>query len=177
MYNRLWKKNIGLKTSIILMLMILYSVFFVQTAVAVEPPGIEWENTFGGFLQDGGSSMDLTSDNGFIITGSTYSYGNGDYDIWLIKTDDEGNELWNKTFGGDKKDFGTDIEVTKDGGYIIVGTTFSYGNGDSDIWLIKTDDMGNLLWDKTFGGAEDDKAGAIQQTSDGGYIIAGESKD
>jgi len=136
----------------------------------------EWSQTFGGSGQDYGQSVAQTSDGGYIITGSTYSYGAGHSDVWLIKTDADGNQEWNETFGGSGEDHGDSVVETSDGGYIIAGSTQSYGNGSSDVYLIKTDSSGTEEWSQTFGGSEYDYSDSVVETSDGGYIVAGSTE-
>jgi predicted secreted protein len=89
------------------------------------------------------------------------------------QTDSQGNEQWNKTFGGSNNDLASSIQLKGDGGYIIAGWTESFGAGGSDAWLIKTDSQGNMQWNRTFGRSNDDWATSLQATGDGGYIIAG----
>ncbi|HDN58708.1 MAG TPA: hypothetical protein ENF20_01990, partial [Candidatus Marinimicrobia bacterium] len=133
----------------------------------------QWNATFGGISWDVAHSVQQTSDGGYILAGNTYSYGAGRSDFWLVKTDSDGNKQWDKTFGGTGRDEAYSVQQTSDGGYIIAGFTESYGAGFTDAWLVKTDSEGNKVWDKTFGGANNDRAHSVQQTSDGGYILAG----
>ena len=133
----------------------------------------EWFSTYGGNLGDWALSVQETSDFGFIITGMTESYGAGNNDVWLIKTDINGDTLWTRTYGGNSNDGARDVQQTTDSGYIIAGGTMSYGAGSNDFWLIKTDENGNEVWNQTFGGSESDRAYSVQQTSEGGYIVAG----
>ncbi len=140
-----------------------------------DPPEEEWNKTFGEYLFDAGASVQQTSDGGYIITGYITPIGLLDLDVWLIKTDENGVMQWNKTFGGYSWEFGMSVKQTSDGGYIITGITDSFGAGEGDIWLIKTDENGNMQWDKTFGENEPEMGYSVQQTSDGGYIIAGDT--
>ena len=136
-------------------------------------PQEAWNKTFGGTALDWGWCVQETTDNGFIIAGETVSFGSGGYDAWLIKTDNNGNETWNKTFGGAVKDGGRSVQQTSDSGFIIGGYADSYGYPGHDVWLIKTDNEGNEEWDNIFGGIASDAAFSIWQTSDEGYIALG----
>jgi len=133
----------------------------------------EWEKTFGGSNNDYAYSVQQTTDGGYIIAGGTTSYGAGSDDIYLVKTDASGNEEWEKTFGGSNFEYAAFVQQTTDGGYIIAAVTESYGAGDRDIYLVKTDASGNKEWEKTFGGSACDESLSVQQTTDGGYIVAG----
>jgi hypothetical protein len=132
-----------------------------------------WSKTFGGINFDQAYSVEQTIDGGYIIAGYTQSFGAGGYDFYLVKTDSNGNLLWSKTFGGTTGDYGYSVTQTMDGGYIMTGTTMSFGMGSDDIWLIKTDGNGNSLWTKTYGGTNSDNGRCVKQTTDAGYILLG----
>ena len=132
-----------------------------------------WTRTLGGSGYDEGYSVQILRNREYIIAGYTTSYGAGHADVYLIKLDDAGNTLWTKTYGGGENEYGYSVKQTSDGGYIIVGNTESYGAGGTDVYLIKTDSSGDTLWTRTIGGSKDDYSRSVQQTQDGGYIIAG----
>jgi len=139
--------------------------------------GIEqWAKTFGGTDDEKGRSVQQTNDGGYIICGETKSFGNGNKDVYLIKTDGNGDSLWTKTFGGTYYDWGLSVQQTTDDGFITIAYTESFGNGGGDAYLIKTDGSGNEEWSKTFGGILGDGGNFVQQTIDGGYIITGETE-
>jgi len=133
----------------------------------------QWSKTFGGSSYDEAHAVQQTSDGGYIIAGGTNSYGAGQMDIYLVKTDSKGDEQWSKTFGGSGFDMAYSVQQTSDGGYIVAGCTRSYGAGDNDFYLVKTDSTGDEQWSKTFGGPDYERADSVRQTLDGGYILAG----
>ncbi|HDY88954.1 MAG TPA: T9SS type A sorting domain-containing protein [bacterium] len=133
---------------------------------------IEWFKTYGGNNDEALGSV-ISIDGGYIATGRTNSSGSGDYDAWIVKTDSIGNVLWAKTYGGAAFDLFEKIIADTDGNLIALGQTESFGAGLSDIFLVKTDSAGNLLWAMTYGGADDDIARSLQQLSDGGFHISG----
>ena len=122
------------------------------TAQSPSPPQVQWTRTFGGDGFDSGQSVRQTLDGGYIIAGTTTSFGAGGKDIFLVKTNSAGNLTWSRTFGGQGDDFGYSVQPIPDGGYIIAGYTNSFGAGGMDIYLVKTDSSGNMTWQKTFGG-------------------------
>ena len=131
-----------------------------------------WHQAYDGEGDDYGFLAWPTDDSGHMIT-ATGNCGAGKMDYWLIKTDAEGNKLWDKTFGGTEDDELTLAQLTPDGGYILVGYTKSFGTGGKDIWLVKTDAEGNKVWDKTLGAPGDDHGSSVWPTADGGYIVLG----
>jgi len=133
---------------------------------------ISWSKIFGSTAMDIFKSVYQTSDGGYIMAGNTQSYTVGLEDVWLLKTDSSGNELWNKTFGGISNDLGTCVMQTSDGGFIIAGTNIVSGLG-SQAWLIKTDSSGNELWNYTYGGPGYDYGQCVIETSAGNFVVAG----
>ncbi|MEO8795930.1 MAG: hypothetical protein ABI390_10720, partial [Daejeonella sp.] len=146
---------------------------------------IEWEKKYGGTGSDFARSIRQTADGGYIIAGSTTSTdgditGNhGGADYWVVKINATGTILWQKTYGGTSYEKAENIRLTSDGGFIMVGYAYSNdgdvsGNhGQADIWIVKINAAGTLLWQKCLGGTRDDYANEIIQTSDGGYMMAG----
>jgi hypothetical protein len=134
---------------------------------------LQWTKAIGGKNDDMGNSLIQTSDGGYAIAGSTRSFGAGEWDVYLVKLDANGNLQWTKTIGGKKDDVGTSLIQTSDGGYAITGSTRSSGAGEADVYIVKLDANGNLQWTKTIGGENNDWGLSLIQTSDGGYAITG----
>ena len=134
-------------------------------------PDILWTKTYGGIADEQGYSVEQTSDGGYIICGATKANDLGD--VYLIKTDPYGNSSWTKTYGGIQIDVAHSVQQTIDGGYIIAGYTNSYGAGKYDVYLIKTNSLGESLWTKTIGDIDNDKGYGLCQTSDSGYVVVG----
>lgn len=132
-----------------------------------------WSTTYGGPNSDAASSVIQTSDGGYALAGNTHSFGVGDADAWLVKTDANGVKHWSATYGGPDNDFSHSVVQTTDGGYALAGQTYSFGAGSYDFWLVKTDAGGNLQWNRTYGGVDADYAMDMVQTTDGGYALAG----
>ncbi|MBU1708281.1 right-handed parallel beta-helix repeat-containing protein, partial [bacterium] len=142
--------------------------------VKTDAGGIEeWSYTYGGSSSEICYSVQQTSDNGYILAGYTQSFGAGGYDIWLVKTNANGDSLWSRTFGGSNREHCWSVKQTSDGGYILGGFTQSFGTGNEDFWIVKTDANGDSLWSRTFGGIGSEECISIQQTSDGGYAGGG----
>jgi hypothetical protein len=149
------------------------NVYLIKTDVN----GVEqWSQTYGGTSDSTSNSVQQTTDGGYIICGYSNYLGNDENwttDVYLIKTDVNGVEQWSQTYGGTEYESSYSVQQTTDGGYIIVGETYSFGNGGSDVYLIKTDVNGVEQWSQTYGGTEYEIGYSVQQTTDGGYIISG----
>jgi len=135
---------------------------------------VDWNKVFGNTLNDIGFSVDQT-DDGFIVVGYTEIFGSGDEDILLLKINNDGNQGWERTFGGNGIDHGYTVNMI-DGGFMIIGFTESFGAGNKDVWLIKTNTNGNQEWERTFGGNNIDHGYSVEETDDDGFIITGYTK-
>ncbi|MEO8088205.1 MAG: hypothetical protein ABI763_15400, partial [Bacteroidota bacterium] len=145
------------------------ALFFGPNATAQ----ITFNNQYGGIYDEEGRWMEQTADSGFIMVGGTTTFSNGQNDIWLVKTDAYGNEQWRKSKGGTQFDFANMVRKTSDGGFIIAGLTNSYGAGNNDGYLVKTDGSGNTQWTQTYGDTGLQEIEAVVQTADGGYACVG----
>ncbi len=153
---------------------LLQSVFFFVILATSANAQIQFSKEYGGIYNDDGRWMEQLPDSGFIMTGGSSTYSNGQTDIWLVRADAYGNQLWTKSIGGTEFDFANMVKHTPvDNGFIICGLTNSYGGGDNDGWIVKTDENGNTLWSRTVGDAGIQELEAIILTSDGGYAALG----
>jgi hypothetical protein len=132
-----------------------------------------WTKIFGGTGNDYCHAIQQATANEYLIVGKTNSFGGDDNDLSVIKTDSNGVMLWSKVYGGTGSESGLSIQSSTDNGYLIVGYTESFGAGLKDLFVLNLDTDGNVNWNKTFGGSNNDIANSVKRTSDGGYIITG----
>jgi len=154
-----------------------FLLIFLSGCVPKETPPstpIIWQKTYGGSSDEKANSIQQVADGGYIVAGDTYSFGNGG-DVYILKLKSDGSLDWYETYGGSDNDYAYSIQQTTDGGYIVAGYTDSYGAGYYDAYILKLQSDGSLDWYKTYGGSDYDYAYSIQQTTDGGYIVAGET--
>jgi hypothetical protein len=177
---------------------LLFASVIFSANVFSQDPSIQWQNTIGGNNTDWLHSIQQTADGGYILCGSSMSNISGDktetcigaIDYWIVKTDAAGNIQWQNTIGGSNQDQLHSIQQTADGGYILGGYSMSNISGDktennidttlstytNDYWIVKIDTSGNIQWQNTIGGNDNDWLYSIQQTTDGGYILGGSSR-
>src|SRR4030042_744244 len=143
--------------------------FIFSSVVQFAESDAKWAKKIGGFGADGARSFIETKECGFLLTGYTFSQGSGDADILIVKTNENGDMEWYKTFGGDGTEYGYRCTEISDG-YLITGYTTSFGAGSKDVYLIKTDFSGNEIWSKTYGGKSWD-VGMSGCESNNGYMV------
>jgi hypothetical protein len=153
---------------------VLSTLLLVGARVFAQPPDVLWTRSFGGDSVDFCGDVQQTTDGGYVLAGYTCSYGAGQSDVWLIKTDANGDSLWSRTYGGPENEYSRAVLQTSDGDYLLTGDTYAAGSGgDRDFWLVKTDANGDTLWSRAYDGGGPDQCYSVQETSDGGYIISG----
>ncbi|MCD6097265.1 T9SS type A sorting domain-containing protein [bacterium] len=163
-------------------------VLFLFAGAVFAQPTIQWQKCLGGSGYDYAYSIQQTDDGGFIVAGYSNSNdgdvsGNhGERDYWVVKLNSAGDLVWQKSLGGSSWDEAWSIQQTSDGGFIVAGYSESNDgdvsghHGGYDYWVVKLDSAGDIVWQKCLGGSYWDYAYSIQQTFDGGYIVAGESR-
>ena len=152
---------------------LLLVVMIIPWALFAQPPDSLWIRYYGGIEREWGGKLLLTSDGGFVLVGNTRSYGAGDYNVWMVKADTNGDTLWTRTYGGSALDQCSSVLQASDGGYVIAGKTRSSGAGYADYYLVKMDSMGVMEWSRTYGGDHMDECYTVKRTLDGGYILGG----
>jgi len=157
-----------------------YTLLIIALSIPVfghaQAPNILWTKIYGGSEVDMAYSIQPTSDGGFVVVGGTLSFGAGNNDIWLVKLDALGDTVWTHTYGGAGSESGKSVEVTADGGYIVAGYVDITGGGNYRVYLMRTDENGYVLWTNTYGGSSADLGYSVKTTSDGGYIVVGETR-
>jgi len=145
--------------------------------VKTDSSGIEqWRRYFGGAMDDFGSSIKQDNQGNYFISATTNSYGIGsESNMYLIKLDSIGDSLWTRTYGGSLEETANGLWLTDDGGCVLVGHSNSYSNGDFNGYIVKTDENGDTLWTKNYGGIGIETFNSVQQTIDNGYVMAGYS--
>lgn len=141
--------------------------------VRLSPSGaILWQRSYG---SAGVYSMDCTSDGGYFLVGIEFADSQSYADIWCLRLDPSGNRRWERRLGGPDEDWGVDGQQTRDGGFVVVGWTSSYGAGGDDVWVVKLSSSGNPVWQFAYGGTDYERPWAVRQTRDGGFVVVGET--
>jgi uncharacterized delta-60 repeat protein len=148
--------------------------YFDAWVLKLDPSGaVVWQKTYGGSSYDWAWSIQQTSDGGYIVGGNTESFGAGDIDAWVLKLDSNGSIVWQKTYGESEYDWASSVKATSDGGYVVAGDTYSLAQDNYDVRVLKINSAGSITWQNTYGGTGNDYAYSVQQTTDGGYVVAG----
>ena len=147
--------------------------FFLSAAYSGLVAQESFTHTFGGKKDEHGTAVVQTRDGGYAVTGFTYSYGKGKSDIWVMKLDAGGNQMWRKFIGTKENDWAYDLVETRDGNFVIAGHTRNSESGKSNAWVFQLNRHGEQMWSHRYGGEDGDYAKAVKQTLDGGFVVAG----
>ena len=134
---------------------------------------LEWQYAYGGISNNSIRSIQQTGDGGYVLGGTTNSFGAGGLDIWILKLSASGDIEWQKAYGGSGDDSSCFVKQTGDGGYVAAGDTQSFGSGDRDIWILKLSSSGDVEWQVAYGGSSSDRTCSVRQTGDGGFVVGG----
>ncbi|WP_054839716.1 PEGA domain-containing protein [Thermococcus sp. JCM 11816] len=139
-----------------------------------EDGNIKWQKTYGGKWNDWAKAVAVAPNGDIIVAGYTGSFGAGDWDVWVLRLDENGNIVWQKTYGGGSNyDEANAIALTDNGDIIVTGETWSFGIGEIDVWVLRLDENGNVKWQKTYGGSDQDWANSVAIAPNGDVIVAG----
>jgi hypothetical protein len=181
-------------TPLAVLISLLFSIWICQSDFATEPvhptaasasTPAKWGQRFGGANDERLAAMRTLADGGVIVIGNTHTFKEGkdakadkkdEANIWVVRLDAAGAPLWQRVYGGPKRDWASAVEPTADGGFLVTGETESFGAGKWDAWLLKLDKSGEIEWQKTYGGARNDTASAIISTPDNRFLIVGYSE-
>lgn len=147
--------------------------------VVAFPPAVSrgqdtlWSRFYGGEADETVYEHCLAGDGGYVLCGSTDSFGAGGGDVFVVRTDADGDTLWTRTYGGSAREQGWGVDPAPDGGFVIVGETSSFGAGGRDFYIVRIDDSGDTLWTRTYGGSGTEWAEEIHPKLDGGYYLCG----
>jgi len=145
--------------------------------VLAQAPDTLWTRTYGGGGDDYGHAILQAGDGGYVVAGQTQSFGAGSWDGWLVRISEDGDSLWSRTYGGGSSDGFMDIKLTTDGGYVLAGWTFSFGNNNGNAFILKTNQNGDSLWSRTLGGNQYNDFRSIVVLEDGSIVVAGVDED
>ncbi|MHA1967837.1 MAG: hypothetical protein ACW964_08550, partial [Candidatus Hodarchaeales archaeon] len=160
-------------SQIVLLMLFILSLLLIEDVIPVNPRSmLAINHLFGkGFTDDNAQALIQTEDGGYALAGFTWSHGNGG-DMWLIKMNSQGTPEWNRTIGGAQKDTARVLIQTSDAGYIVAGR-WSFGSGMNDLYVVKFDNLGNIQWEKSFGGWGEEAAYGLVEDEMGGFIATG----
>ncbi|MFH1010651.1 MAG: hypothetical protein V1784_05390 [bacterium] len=153
--------------------MLVLAICLGTNVAFAQAPDTLWTRVYGGNGNEAAVAVHQTTDSGFVVVGSTSSFGAGIQDFYLLRTDVNGDTLWTHTYGGATKDQALSVRQTSDGGYIMAGITDPAGSDSGNVYVIKTDAAGTVTWPRTFGGSYYDAGICVRQTTDGGFVVAG----
>ncbi|MEM2046463.1 MAG: hypothetical protein QXZ06_01130 [Candidatus Jordarchaeales archaeon] len=144
-----------------------------QTQRTIQKAQMTWAKTYGGTYNDSAFRVAVDGQGNIIVVGETWSFGAGGSDVWVLKLNASGNVIWQKGYGGESKDYAWGVAVDSQGNIIVAGGTESFGAGGSDVWVLKLDPNGEPIWQKTYGGVNDDYASGVTVDAQGSIIVAG----